>query len=166
MLGWRDTPVEVDAIGRVARASQPYIEQFFVGRPAGMSADAFERRLFIVRKRVEGWSRMRPTCATRASSTFPRSLLAPSSTRGCCWLIRSANFIANCSIPLTKSASMLSAPALLDEYLSYLAARAPVPVYVSQRRDQHSARKRELDERAAVDDVLAAVRGNEASCFR
>jgi glutamate synthase domain-containing protein 2/glutamate synthase domain-containing protein 1/glutamate synthase domain-containing protein 3 len=53
VLGWRDTPVEVDAIGRVARASQPYIEQFFVGRPAGMSADAFERRLFIVRKRVE-----------------------------------------------------------------------------------------------------------------
>ena len=37
VLGWRDTPVEVDAIGRVARASQPYIEQFFVSRPAGMS---------------------------------------------------------------------------------------------------------------------------------
>ncbi len=35
VLGWRDTPVEVDAIGRVARASQPYIEQFFVARPLG-----------------------------------------------------------------------------------------------------------------------------------
>ncbi len=53
VLGWRDTPVEVDAIGRVARASQPYIEQFFVGCPAGMSADQFERKLFIVRKRAE-----------------------------------------------------------------------------------------------------------------
>src|SRR5207253_553465 len=30
VLGWRDTPVNVDAIGRVARASQPYIEQIFV----------------------------------------------------------------------------------------------------------------------------------------
>ena len=30
LLGWRDMPVDVDAIGRVARASQPYIEQVFV----------------------------------------------------------------------------------------------------------------------------------------
>ncbi len=30
VLGWRDTPVDVDAIGRVARASQPYIEQIFI----------------------------------------------------------------------------------------------------------------------------------------
>src|SRR6202051_5158147 len=29
VLGWRDTPVNVDALGRVARASQPYIEQMF-----------------------------------------------------------------------------------------------------------------------------------------
>ena len=53
VLGWRDTPVNNDAIGRVARASQPYIEQFFVGCPAGMPGDEFERKLFIVRKRVE-----------------------------------------------------------------------------------------------------------------
>jgi glutamate synthase (NADPH/NADH) large chain len=32
VLGWRDTPVNGDAIGRVARASQPYIQQIFVGR--------------------------------------------------------------------------------------------------------------------------------------
>ncbi|HEY7209937.1 MAG TPA: glutamate synthase large subunit, partial [Bryobacteraceae bacterium] len=53
VLGWRDTPVEVDAIGRVARASQPYIEQFFVARPTRMPADEFERKLYIVRKRAE-----------------------------------------------------------------------------------------------------------------
>jgi len=53
VLGWRDMPVEVNAIGRVARASQPYIEQFFAGRPAGMDQDDFERKLYVVRKRVE-----------------------------------------------------------------------------------------------------------------
>ncbi len=53
VLGWRDAPVQVDAIGRVARASQPYIEQFFVGRPAAMTQDQFERKLYVVRKRVE-----------------------------------------------------------------------------------------------------------------
>jgi glutamate synthase domain-containing protein 1 len=52
-LGWRDTPVEVNAIGRVARASQPYIEQFFVARPAGMTQDDFERKLYAVRKKTE-----------------------------------------------------------------------------------------------------------------
>ncbi len=53
VLGWRDTPVEGDAIGRVARASQPYIEQIFVGRGPEMNEDAFERKLYVVRKRAE-----------------------------------------------------------------------------------------------------------------
>ena len=53
VLGWRDTPVEGDAIGRVARASQPYIQQLFVARPPHMSGDEFERKLYLVRKRVE-----------------------------------------------------------------------------------------------------------------
>jgi glutamate synthase domain-containing protein 2/glutamate synthase domain-containing protein 1/glutamate synthase domain-containing protein 3 len=53
VLGWRDTPVNGDAIGREARASQPYIEQFFVSRPAGLEEEAFERLLYIVRRRTE-----------------------------------------------------------------------------------------------------------------
>ncbi len=53
VLGWRDTPIEGAAIGRVARASQPYIEQVFVGRSRGMSEDQLERKLYIVRKRIE-----------------------------------------------------------------------------------------------------------------
>src|SRR5580698_8782937 len=53
VLGWRDTPVEVDAIGRIARASQPYIEQIFIGGVPGISSDELERKLYIVRKRAE-----------------------------------------------------------------------------------------------------------------
>src|SRR6185437_11054080 len=53
VLGWRDTPANGDAIGRVARASQPYIQQIFVGKPSGMDEDAFERKLYVVRKRAE-----------------------------------------------------------------------------------------------------------------
>jgi glutamate synthase (NADPH/NADH) large chain len=53
VLGWRDTPVYASAIGRVARASQPYIQQIFVSCAQGMDEDAFERKLYIVRKRVE-----------------------------------------------------------------------------------------------------------------
>ena len=53
VLGWRDTPVNGDAIGREARASQPYIEQLFVSRPAGMDEDTFERVLYRIRRRTE-----------------------------------------------------------------------------------------------------------------
>ena len=53
ILGWRDTPVNGDAIGREARASQPYIEQLFVSRPAGLDEDSFERLLYRIRRRTE-----------------------------------------------------------------------------------------------------------------
>ncbi|MGA3263802.1 MAG: glutamate synthase central domain-containing protein, partial [Terracidiphilus sp.] len=58
VLGWRDTPVNGDAVGREARASQPYIEQLFVSRPpgsehAGLDEDAFERLLYRIRRRTE-----------------------------------------------------------------------------------------------------------------
>src|SRR4051794_18931372 len=53
VIGWRDTPVNGDAIGREARATQPYIEQFFVGRPEGLDEEIFERLLYKVRRRIE-----------------------------------------------------------------------------------------------------------------
>ena len=53
VLGWRDTPIQGSAIGRVARASQPYIEQIFVGRAPGMDTDQLERKLYVIRKRAE-----------------------------------------------------------------------------------------------------------------
>ncbi len=53
VLGWRDTPINGQAVGREARVSQPYIEQLFLGRPKGMEEDAFERLLYRVRRRAE-----------------------------------------------------------------------------------------------------------------
>src|SRR6267143_1745041 len=53
VLGWRDTPIDGSAIGRVARGSQPYIEQLFVRGASGMSEDALERKLYVIRKRAE-----------------------------------------------------------------------------------------------------------------
>ena len=53
VLGWRDTPCFASAIGRVARGSQPYIQQIFVGCGTFTDEDAFERKLYVVRKRAE-----------------------------------------------------------------------------------------------------------------
>ncbi len=53
VLGWRDTPIEADAIGRIARVSQPYIQQIFIQHAVGMDEDALERKLYVIRKRAE-----------------------------------------------------------------------------------------------------------------
>ena len=50
-LGWRDVPVNSDAIPASVRASEPVIKQFFVARGEGIEDEtAFERRLYLVRK--------------------------------------------------------------------------------------------------------------------
>jgi glutamate synthase domain-containing protein 2/glutamate synthase domain-containing protein 1/glutamate synthase domain-containing protein 3 len=53
VLGWRDTPIDGAAIGRVARVSQPYIQQIFVARGKGMTEAQLERKLYVARKRAE-----------------------------------------------------------------------------------------------------------------
>ena len=53
VLGWRDTPVNANTIGRLARSTQPYIEQIFIRRAYGMDQDALERKLYVIRKRAE-----------------------------------------------------------------------------------------------------------------
>src|SRR5579862_1668575 len=53
VLGWRDIPVNVDAIGRQARATQPYIEQVFLRGDPAWTQDELERKLYVVRRRAE-----------------------------------------------------------------------------------------------------------------
>ncbi len=54
LLGWRELPVDTDGadIGPTARQSQPQILQLFVAAADGLEADAFERKLFMIRKRA------------------------------------------------------------------------------------------------------------------
>ena len=53
VLGWRDTPVNANAIGRQARATQPYIEQVFLAGDPSWTIDQLERKLYVVRRRAE-----------------------------------------------------------------------------------------------------------------
>jgi len=53
VLGWRDTPANADAIGRLARSTQPYIEQIFIKGAYKMDTDALERKLYVIRRRAE-----------------------------------------------------------------------------------------------------------------
>ncbi|MFT4549768.1 MAG: glutamate synthase domain-containing protein 2/glutamate synthase domain-containing protein 1 [Verrucomicrobiales bacterium] len=53
VLGWRDVPVNPLELGEIARASMPKIVQVIIEQPADMDGDAFERALFIVRRKIE-----------------------------------------------------------------------------------------------------------------
>jgi glutamate synthase (ferredoxin) len=54
VLGWRDVPTDSSAVGPSARAVEPRFRQIFVGRAAGVAdRAAFERKLFVIRKRTE-----------------------------------------------------------------------------------------------------------------
>jgi glutamate synthase domain-containing protein 2/glutamate synthase domain-containing protein 1/glutamate synthase domain-containing protein 3 len=54
VLGWRDVPVDNSSLGKTAVAAEPFMEQVFVGRNAAIKDDeAFERKLFVIRKIAE-----------------------------------------------------------------------------------------------------------------
>jgi glutamate synthase domain-containing protein 1 len=50
VLGWREVPIEREALGTTARASLPEIRQVLVLPPPGCDAAHFEHRLYLARK--------------------------------------------------------------------------------------------------------------------
>src|SRR2546428_9614237 len=54
LLGWRPVPTDDSPVGPSARAVEPTIEHVFIGRGAAVpDAQAFERKLYVIRKRLE-----------------------------------------------------------------------------------------------------------------
>ena len=54
LLGWRDVPVDNRELGYSVKPVEPFIRQIFIGRGADCAGqDAFERKLFVIRKQVE-----------------------------------------------------------------------------------------------------------------
>ncbi|HOW42094.1 MAG TPA: glutamate synthase large subunit [Candidatus Omnitrophota bacterium] len=74
VLGWRPVPVDDADIGVTARRTQPAIEQVFIGESAQLAAKRpsgdtlfLERRLYVIRKRVESVIR---TSSSKQESSF------------------------------------------------------------------------------------------------
>ncbi len=51
--GWREVPVNVEVLGELAASTLPHIAQVFVSGPSGWGAKDLERRLYMVRRRIE-----------------------------------------------------------------------------------------------------------------
>ncbi len=53
-LGWRTVPVDLSSLGTISRSVMPVIRQLFLGKPSGLATELdFERRLYLLRKKVE-----------------------------------------------------------------------------------------------------------------
>ncbi len=53
LFGWREVPININVLGEKAQLTMPRIEQVLVGKPWGMDADEYERRLFLARNEIE-----------------------------------------------------------------------------------------------------------------
>ena len=54
LLGWRTVPTDNSSLGESAKASQPCVRQLFIGRQSSIKDPlAFERKLYVIRKRSE-----------------------------------------------------------------------------------------------------------------
>jgi glutamate synthase (NADPH) large chain len=55
VLGWRDVPIDEEHVGTTANSTRPEIRQLFIGAGPGFmdDQDAFERKLYVIRRVVE-----------------------------------------------------------------------------------------------------------------
>ena len=53
IYGWRHVPVDVSVLGEKANATRPEIEQILISDARGLDEEAFERDLYVVRRRIE-----------------------------------------------------------------------------------------------------------------
>jgi glutamate synthase domain-containing protein 2/glutamate synthase domain-containing protein 1/glutamate synthase domain-containing protein 3 len=68
VVAWRDVPVDAGHVGESARSVAPVIRQLFVAADAALDQDAFERKLYVIRRRAElagGADLVFPSCSSR-----------------------------------------------------------------------------------------------------
>ncbi len=53
IYGWRHVPVDVSVLGEKANATRPEIEQILIRNAKGLDEEAFERELYVIRRRIE-----------------------------------------------------------------------------------------------------------------
>ena len=53
ILGWRDVPVDASQLGEIALASEPNIEQIFIGKTEDIDEATFKAKLYAARKITE-----------------------------------------------------------------------------------------------------------------
>jgi glutamate synthase (ferredoxin) len=73
VLGWRTVPVDPSPLGKTAREAMPIIRQIFIGRNGTLADDlAFERKLYVIRRRIENLLKPSPFGPDSSEEFFTR----------------------------------------------------------------------------------------------
>ena len=143
MLAFRSVPVIESALGQRALVSRPWFGQIVVRRTedACEAGDAFERLLYLARKRIvnTGTRAWRAATLYRQPERTHDRLQGPGPGRGI------GPFLPGPERPGLQDRDRRLPPALQHQYVSHLGTRPALPLDLPQRRDQHPARQRELD---------------------
>jgi glutamate synthase (ferredoxin) len=86
LLGWRDVPVNLKAIGQSAASVAPVFEQLFVGA-VRLKADPhteaeFERKLYVIRKRIERATKGLYLCGLSSKTLIYKGMLTATQIEG------------------------------------------------------------------------------------
>ena len=153
LLGWRDVPTDDSLVGPSARAAEPLFEQVFIGAGGGIAgADAalrFERKLYVIRKRVERAVETLKINALARRTFYIVSLSAQhADLQGHAHGAAAPADVSRICRPAARVGAGARAPAVQHQHVPVVAAGAPLPADRAQRRDQHAARQHQLDARA------------------
>ena len=130
--------------------------------PRAATAEAFERKLYVIRRRVEQAAAARRRRRRRRSRSSSLSLAHAGLQGPAARAASSTRFYPDLREPDFASRAGARPLALLDEHARHLGSRAPVQLPGAQRRDQHRARQRQLAARARAAAALASC--SAATC--
>ena len=74
VMGWRDVPINPDAIGKAAKAILPRIRQLFISQSV-TDGPSFERRLYIIRRQIEKQTKSTYICSCSSRTIVYKGLL-------------------------------------------------------------------------------------------
>ena len=81
LLGWREVPINLAKIGKTAASVAPVFEQLFVGANFS-SPEAFERKLYIIRKLIERATKDLYICGLSSKTLIYKGMLTASQIEG------------------------------------------------------------------------------------
>ena len=136
LLGWRDVPTDNRLVGPSARATQPVFQQVFIAASADAARDrdVFERKLYVIRKRVEHAVDSLKVNALSRRFFYIVSLSANTLTyKGMLTARQLAPMFPDLGNPELTSALALVHQRFRYQHVPLVAARPPVPAHCPQR---------------------------------
>src|SRR5215472_5335482 len=160
-MGWRRVPVNVNALGRKALETMPEIWQFFVEplQPP-RSAEEFERRLWLLRKRAESLLPERSyLCSLSSQSVVYKGLLTPWQFPQFYEDLRDPSFAVTFAVFHQRYSTNTQPSWHLAQPFRYVAHNGELNTIVSNRRWLR-AKEREIQERLKVGPWFSILEDN------